>query len=394
MSENNVSENRLNDEIREIIGNETIDSYPWEFSYIAANQFNWIPRKAFGTSLSRWISEKENYLLKKEDSPQFVLFHEVNDMHGGKLGSIDYRYILNDEPSVIFNLLNNYTLLEKNDKYLLFKRDTVSHFEDVYLDEFQNYRFGEWIDVPYDANEITRLKVFSSNTLLGRVNKFFYKETEYFIDYQFENDIILTYRYISGTAVDGLWCNPFIRLPNTKDIESKIVKIRLRNANPYVVRETFKAQFQHIKLNFHKPVTPSKEIFLNVVQQSDNEFSKLNGFSNQVESNGYSYCYKINLDSLFRSVEADSLIVEANILASNSAHAGLVIATEGAQEDFYAVAYIPNGISNKSHYYSYLNRLINSNQHSSGIMKVYVYNFGNSPIYIDDFRVCVKNGKQ
>jgi hypothetical protein len=246
ISEKNISENRFPHEIREIIGDRTVDAYPWEFSYIAANQLKWKPRKTLGISLFSQNDNSEYYL--NSTSPDFIIFHLVDDYFGGKLGSLDNRYILNDEPKYINFLLNNYSIINNNNKFLLFKRDTVSHFENVYLDELQKYRFGEWIDVPYIADEIIRFKVFSSNTLLGKLNKFFYKETEYFIDYQLENGIMLTYRYVPGTAVDGLWCNPFIRFPSSDEPESKAVKVRLRNANPNVVRKSFSAQFQHITL--------------------------------------------------------------------------------------------------------------------------------------------------
>jgi hypothetical protein len=361
-----------------------------------------------GASTSRWASQKasENYLLT-EDAPQFVILHTQRDVHGGAFGSIDYRNILNDEPLVIYNLLNNYSLVEKNDKFLLFKRDTVSHFENVYSDELQNYSFGEWIDVPYNADEIIRFKVFSSNTFFGKIIKFLYKETEYFIDYQYENEHILTYRYVPGTAVDGLWCNPFIQQPNTNELESKVVKIRLRNANPMGVKQSFKAQFQHIKLNsalqnstnianllFHKSVTPYKESIINLFQQSDNETSKLNGFSNQVEKHEFSYTYKINLDSLFYMVEVDTLIVETSILANNKQMASFAITVEGSEDDFFAISYLPGAVSKKSWNYFYLNKLITKDKHSTGTLKVYVYNNGNLPIYIDDFRLSIRDGRK
>lgn len=251
ISENETSKNKLNSEILEIIGDATVDVYPWEFTYIAANQLKWKPRTTLelGASTSRWASEKasENYLLK-EEAPQFVLFHLENDYYGGKFGSFDGRYTLNDEPLVIYNLLNNYTLLTKTDRILLFKRNTVSRFENIYLGEFQNYTFEEWIDIPCNTdNEIIRLNVFSNNTFLGKLNKMFYKEVSYFIDYQFEDGIILTYRYIPKTAVDGLWCNPFIQYPNTDVKESKVVKVRLRNTNPLCVKKAIKTQIQHVK---------------------------------------------------------------------------------------------------------------------------------------------------
>jgi len=410
MSEKEISKNRLDSNIQELIGDNTVDAYPWEFSYISANQLKWKPRTTLevGASTSRWASQKasENYLLT-EDAPQFVILHTQRDVHGGAFGSIDNRHILNDEPLVIYNLLNNYSLVEKNDKFLLFKRDTVSHFDNVYLDEFHNYSFGEWIDVPYNADEIIRFKVFSSNTFFGKIIKFLYKETEYFIDYQYENEHVLTYRYVPGTAVDGLWCNPFIQQPNTNELESKVVKIRFRNANPRGVKKLFKAQFQHIKLNpalqnstnianllFHKSVTPYKENIINLFQQSDNETSKLNGFTNQVEKHEFSYGYKIHLDSLFCMVEFDTLIVEASILVNNRQTASFVISSKGSEDDFYAINYLPECVSKQSWYYFYLNKLITKDKHSTGTLKVYVYNNGNLPIYIDDFRLSIRDGRR
>jgi hypothetical protein len=110
--------------------------------------------------------------------------------------------------------------------------------------------------------------------------------------------------------------------------------------------------------------------------------------------NRYSYCYRIDLDSLFRTVDVDSLLIEANVYVNNSQNAGLVISIEGSAEDIYMVAYLPIGISNKSWSYSYVNSLICRNKHSSGMIKVYLYNFGNKPVYVDDFRLCVKDGRR
>ena len=258
ISENNISSNKLVPELLEVIGDATIDVYPWEFSYIAANHFKWKPRKTLGMKI---FAENDKNLKYAENadyghsfsSPQFVLFHISKDIYHGYLSSIDNRYILNDEPLLIYNLLNNYTLTNTTDKFMLFEKDTISHFEDIYLEEFEDNKFGEWIDIPYYTNEMIRLNVHSSNTFLGKLNKMVYKETAYFIDYQFENDEILTYRYVPQTAVDGLWCNPFIRTPNPDEIESKVVKVRLRNANPLLVKNVVKTQIQHIK---------TKKIFL------------------------------------------------------------------------------------------------------------------------------------
>jgi len=408
-SKNNISTNRINQELRSSMGDATVDVYPWEFSYIAANQLNWKPRKTLeiGASTSLWASQKasENY-LNDDKSPQFVIFQTENDRNRGKFGSIDDRYLLNDEPLVVYNILNNYTLFEKTENFLLFKRVPESHFSDIFLDEIQDHEFGDWIDIPYNSDEIIRLKVFSNNTFLGKLNKMLYKETAYYVDYKFDDEIILTYRYIAQTAVDGLWCNPFIQHPNTNEIEPKVVKVRLRNANALLVKKSIKTQIQHIKLKsagqdannaenmlFQKSVTPQKEIFVDMLRQSDNEQDNFNGFSRIVAPDSYSYTFEIDLDSIFKMTGLDSLVVETNVNAiNNTAGNGIVISAHETNDNFWEVAYLPVSISKDLKLYSYLNRLITRDKHAMGFIKVYVYNFTKSPVFIDDFRFRIKSG--
>jgi hypothetical protein len=130
---------------------------------------------------------------------------------------------------------------------MLFKKDTTAHFEKPILKEAQTVQFNEWIDIPKGDNEIVRLKVSSKNTLWGKVKKMLYKEGVYYIDYLLEDENIYTYRYAPGTAVDGLWCSPFIRDP-LYDITQDAIKVRLRNDHPRCVLPTVTVQFEKNKL--------------------------------------------------------------------------------------------------------------------------------------------------
>ena len=125
-----------------------------------------------------------------------------------------------------------------------------------------------------------------------------------------------------------------------------------------------------------------------MLQQSNNKSAKTVGFSNIIEKNGYSFTYEIDLDSLFQTTEADSLMVEANVRTINYyCNAGLVISAENTKENFWAVTYLPCSISKDLWHYSHLSQSIHREQHASGILKIYVFNYGKTPVYIDDFRV-------
>ena len=118
----------LSPEIKKIIGDETIDFYPWEHAYAKANQLNWHPRKTIelGGSSSQWVSEISASHFSGKDSPEFVLFHFQADRYEGELSSFDGRYLLNDEPLVIENLLKNYsTIYPNSNSFLLFSKKTV-----------------------------------------------------------------------------------------------------------------------------------------------------------------------------------------------------------------------------------------------------------------------------
>ena len=332
-------------------------------------------------------------------SPDFIIFHLVDDCFGGKLGSLDQRYILNDEPLIIQNILNHYLLEEKTDQFLLLKKDTKAHFENPIREEPKKIKFNEWIDIPKSDNEIVRLKVSSKNTLLGKVKKMLYKEEEYYVDYMLEDGNIHTYRYIPGTAVDGLWCSPFVRNPLSDIVEPDAIKVRLRNSSSRYISPNVTIQFEKIKLkptyfdptvssinSFHFKKTDQKTdtIIINNLISFSKEYSN-------IVKDGYSHTFVINLDTIWTQTDADYLTIETNVEFCNySTNAGLVISLEGSDNDFWEVAYLPKSIRKNIWHHAFLDKKINRNLHGEGTLKVYVINFNKEAVYIDNFRTVIR----
>jgi hypothetical protein len=415
-SERNIAPNKLSEEQKKLIGENTIDIYPWEFSYIAANNFHWKPRRTLelGASTSRWASTEasKNYLLN-HDTPEFLLFHYYKD----GLKTIDDRYLLNDEPLVILNVLNHYLLEEKTDKFLLFKKNIIAHFEDPIWEAPQTIQFNEWLDIPKGVHEIVRLKVFSKNSLLGKIKKMLYKEEAYYVDYLLEDGIIHTYRYISGTAVDGLWCSPFVRNPLSDIVEPDAIKIRLRNSSSRYIVPSVTVQFEKIKLKASHPDTTAFPIHNFLFQKNEikhpsivvshfqdfenndnhgktisNFTSSSAGYSNIVEKGGFSYGFVINLDTLWAQTDADELTIEANVEFCNySMSAGLIISLEDSAHEFWEVTWLPRSIRKNVWHYANLDKNITRSKHNKGTLKCYVLNFGNDKaVYIDNFKFVVR----
>lgn len=411
-SQQNINKHKLNSEILDIIKDYGIDVYPWEFTYIAANQLNWKPRKTLeiGASTSRWASQKASINYNANDnSPEFVLFHLENDSYDGTFGSIDKRYILNDEPLLIYNLFNNYRLLIKSDNYLIFKKSESPLLVNNITSEIKEISFNEWVDLPVNKDKITRLKVFSKNTFRGFLKKLLYKGDEYYIDYLLENGNIFTYRYIPSTAVDGIWCNPLIRYPNSDIQESLATKIRLRNSNSKNISKVVKVQFEHISMEdksipnissalFHKNIVERDTVIYsfhtdfehlspsNKIQRNDFK-SYFGKYSNIVPKEGFSYTHEIHLDSLWAKTAKDTLIIEANIQAINNySNAGLVISSD----NFWEINYLYNSINKSTWHSAYLKKKIYRSKDTFGILKIYVFNGGRKDIFVDDFSIKIK----
>ncbi|MDR1878921.1 MAG: hypothetical protein LBQ64_05085, partial [Bacteroidales bacterium] len=414
-SEQSIAINKLDEQTRTLIGDNTIDIYPWEFSYIATNQLKWKPRQTLelGASTSRKSSEKASeHYQGDENSPQFLLFHLEPDPHGGTFGSLDGRYMLNDEPLLIRNLLKNYRLIKTTDKFLLFQKDSSLRFETVALDKIQTVSFGQWIDIPDSPNTITQLNVFSRNRWIGYLHKLLYKEVEYYIDYLLDDGIMLTYRYIPSTAVDGLWCNPFIRHPHTCTTEPKAIKVRLRNSSSICVRSDLQIQFRRIKIHdtdtvcvsaenclFGKTASYRQTLIRNYLHHFDDNQAQYSGeisdeastsgnFSNKISKNGYSYTYEIDLDTLWTKTEQDALIIEANAQILNySDDAALVISVEETDCNSWQAVYFTRSIAKDLWYAVYLSQKVYRKEHLQGKIKVYVFNNGDKSVYLDDFKL-------
>ena len=415
ISSENVAPNILNKEIRNIIGNASIDIYPWDHSYIAANNLNWQARKTIeiGVSTSRWASKKasENYKIR-ETAPEYILFHLQKDKYNGTFASIDGRYILNDEPLVIFNLLQNYSIITKTEKYILFKKNTDDNIMEVSSGNMHQSKFGEWMDIPSNSHEITRLKIISHNTFLGKIKEFLYKEESYFIDYKLKDGRILTYRYVPSTAVDGLWCNPFILNPENTTLGQKVIKVRLRNSNSLFISNSIEIKTEHLKLNkkpdylFLKTKVNRDSVIINKTMdfeqtselldqeiELDNDYYFSNQKSNLVKSNGFSYIYKYSLDSLWKNINdsIEYLQIDASIYYMNdNSEANIVISISESQENIWHGEKLN---SSSDWNYSYINNKLSRQKHSTGNISVYVWNTGDENIYIDDFWFSIKTVK-
>ncbi|NVO08552.1 MAG: hypothetical protein HXX16_01190 [Bacteroidales bacterium] len=415
----NISKNILPDEIRKEIGDSTIDVYPWDLSYIPANNLKWKPRTTLQSgAFSSWLDKKSASNFRRNNGADYIIFQLIDDGNYGKLGSLDGRYILNDEPNSILTIFNNYSIVNKTDKFLLFKKGTANNLlspKEIFTD---TVKWDEWVDVPKITNAIIRAKFLCKGTNFGAIKSFLYKGETLYIDYLLDNGRMLSYRFVESNAQDGLWVNPLIQNPLNNEIEPTVEKVKLRCSNPRFYNKESIIHWERIDIShkisdsqsnqdayslFNKLVksqeTIIKQKMFDFEQKDSTTFSSLTDaysysgkYSNIVPANGFSYTYSVHLDSLWKDT-LNALSVEADVWyrSPNVRTAILVISLENSENsDFWEPRKL--SIASKEWNSAFIIKRLSKEIHKKGLLKVYVYNPDKThgEIYIDNLRVSFK----
>ncbi len=406
LSRDNLQKNVLNDTLKSRIDQQTVDVYPWDLSYVPANGLHWKPRVTIelGASTSAWLSRLASSAYMGPGAAEFVIFHLVDDKWGGKFGSLDGRYILNDEPLVIEQFLSKYEIREASSQFLLLKRQQKDPMRKLNMKR-ETILWNTWKEVP-ESNRLLRLNLFLQKTILGHLKSFFYKGEAYYIDYLLLDGRILTYRFLGSNAVDGLWINPLILRPDKKYNEPEVKAIRLRCGNYAMVQDKVEVSWQILAFDDNRHIfswfQKSMDNFPVVLSSKKLDFYQRNGDlsfdSDQTTENQrgkiaggqYSKILEIDLDTLWKdSLDQQELRTEVFYFLTDDydEKAMLVLSIEGSEEDDWRSFRFSNTDRSKNWRYGFLGKTLNRSLHQKGKIKAYVWNNGSTEVLIDDLSI-------
>ena len=229
----------LDGEQRALIENNTVDCYPMELDYVAANTLNWNPRPTLQIlDYTPWLDSRNASFFNSADAPRFYIWELEQPPENNY--SVDDHYLLNEEPRSIYSFYNHYKLITNNTKTAIFKRSDTPLLGDERKIITTNGYVNKWLDViPNDSTTVLRAQIHFINTLKGTLRKIFYKDQLYFIDYMLENGTIKSYRLVPGNAISGLWINPLV-IDITKGLKGGKVKfIRIRVSRDECIENNF-----------------------------------------------------------------------------------------------------------------------------------------------------------
>jgi hypothetical protein len=242
----NLEASKLDEETRRLIGNSTIDIYPFDFSFVPANGLNWKPRPVLQTyaAYTTWLDKQNANHFDSNQAPDFILWHLSGDMHG-QIASIDNRYLLNDEPQGILSILNHYKLVRKTNRIMLFQKTNEAVLSQTKVLSKQSSEWGKWIDVPAVQDGILRVKLNPKGTMLRSLTRFLYKDGAYFAEYKLASNEVRKFRIVLSNAVDGIWVNPLIIHASDSFMEYPVTQIRFLASNPGMMKPEIKLVWEH-----------------------------------------------------------------------------------------------------------------------------------------------------
>jgi hypothetical protein len=240
-----VQDDLLPDSVRKFIGNNTTDIYPWNYGIVAANNLNLKPRPVICSyaAYTSWLDKTD--ALHFAGDPAEYLIWDLDELGGGFVG-IDYRYLLNDEPQTIMELIRRYELIYKDSKWLVMRlRTKPLQVKTRPLSASLLKPFGKWIKIPvHNEKSILRARVQIRKSFSGVLKSAFYKGGPFTIEYVKADSTVKAHKIIPANAKDGLWIDPLIIIPQENLREPAVTRIMIGSLEPNTTEPEFTLMFE------------------------------------------------------------------------------------------------------------------------------------------------------
>jgi hypothetical protein len=419
---NKSVQNRLPKSILDEVSNATVDVYPWDYSIAAVNHLNWQPRVVIQSyaAYTSWLDKQNATHFSSELAPEYLIWENEKttiDVNGCDLNSLDNRYLLNDEPQTIIELIRNYDLTISEGKFRLYKkREAALLFERNKIEERET-NWGEWIDVPVVSNELLRVKLAFTKNLKQRLKSFLFKDEQFWIYLKLTDGSIHKYRIVPKNAADGLWINPYI-FENRKVRE--IDKIMFKVSNQNIMSKNLSLEWETLVFpdspkrisNFFDLDYGLSDSLLyestNYFEQNETEYwsnisddrlstSAYNGEkAHTLNDNPYSSTFSFPLDSIpfgKLRIAADAWVNSVGY--KNFKNISLVISIENEKGNLiYKSINIDEQLIDRKQW-NHIYKFVEFNhQEPNCKVGVYFWNNGKEEIFIDDFRVMIFSENQ
>ncbi len=375
LRENLQKKHALPDSIRQIIGNNTVDVFPWHYSYAAANGLRLSPRHVPQSyaAYHPWLDGLDARFFASERAPDFVLWHLKPYEEGGQFMGLDDRYLLHDAPQTMLALLDRYAVRARHPRFLLLEKK-AAHFVSP---QWAQMSYNEWAQKDISVQQLVYLKGKFRKTLWGHLQSMLYKDDPIFVDVDC-GSIVRRIKVVPALAASGIWIAPWLESPGKPGEPYR--KPRLKWHLP----STWEADLEEFTVHY-TDIDPRSGWMPTQAEPAAMQVRDiyLKGQSHPVEPGGFSS----GIDEIVQEMPQNGLEyrIRANIKAAhNSGSCQLVLSITDAhgQEAYYAsTEYSPMGVGEGEYWPVSLRTLVPNTVLPPFRVKIYIWNTTKKPIW-------------
>lgn len=242
----------------------TVDIYPWDQSYIIANELKYQPRPLF-QSYSVYtpkLIENNIEFLRSEKAPDNILF---------QIKEIDERLPSTMESASWIEILKRYETVGLKNNFLHMKKRTTPRVINFKNTQTINSKFNEIVNTPYD-NAFVKIKFKKS--LFGSIINTLFKSPILWIKLEFSDGSTIQKRIIPQISSSGFILTPYIdniydfhMYEIGKDSGKRVESFKIINEQDCCYNENFDVTFEEINI---EKESSNKNIFLEIEQLKNN----------------------------------------------------------------------------------------------------------------------------
>ena len=223
---NNLSNDTISDSMRNLIGNSTVDVFPWGLAVLSKYNLNYKPRPNFhSTILGTKADENEMYYFLSEASPEYILWHR-SQTYTYSLNAHDNIYLPNAAPRAIQSIKNNYKLMLTDGSYSLWRKIRSHGLSFIKGSYGKDIQFNKWFKAPnFDSNRAIRANIDFEISTIDKIRGALYKGRFFKITYKLGNDTILNHFVSLHSLQNGFLAQPYFTNPSLDYVQVDSIMI-------------------------------------------------------------------------------------------------------------------------------------------------------------------------
>jgi hypothetical protein len=215
----------LEQEDRLLIGNSTVDVYPYANEIAFANKLNYTPRPLFQSymTLTRPLGQANVEYLTSNHAPEFIVWAAgitCNSMDCNFFDGFDGKYLLNEDPLTSLAIIQNYRQvsmghLNSGLPYAIFVKEQPNRLKkSQLLGVVSKAELGKWIKVPAVEGVYTQIVPELEITFLGNLKNSLFRGNSASITYKLSDGTERRHRLNVLNASSGVWVSPYLNKGN------------------------------------------------------------------------------------------------------------------------------------------------------------------------------------